>query len=343
MSIRVLIVDDSAVVRKIFTAELGRDPEIEVVGTAPDPYVARDKIVQLKPDVMTLDIEMPRMDGITFLRKLRHHYPLPVIIVSSLTPKGGDLALEAIEIGAVDVLCKPGAAYTVDDMSVDLIDKIKAAARVKTLPRARSNGTTPAPPSPPSLAMTHTTNKVVAIGASTGGTEALRRVLERLPANAPGTLVVQHMPEHFTRSFAERLDDLCALEVREATDGDSVTSGRVLVAPGNSHLLLRRSGALYMAQVKRGPLVCRHRPSVEVLFNSVAQCAGRNAVGIMLTGMGADGAKGMLKMKEAGATTIAQDEESCVVFGMPKEAIGIGAVDHVESLERIPARLLASV
>jgi len=344
MSIRVLIVDDSAVVRKIFSAELGRDPEIEVVGTAPDPYVARDKIAMLKPDVVTLDIEMPRMDGITFLRKLMHHYPLPVIIVSSLTPQGGDLALEAIEIGAVDVLCKPGAAYTVDDMSVDLIDKIKAASRVKVSPRKNGNGSVH-PQSAPvrSLAMTHATNKIVAIGASTGGTEALRKVLEQFPANAPGTLVVQHMPEHFTRSFAERLNDLCAVEVKEATDGESVVSGKVLIAPGNYHLMLRRSGALYMAQVKRGPLVCRHRPSVEVLFNSVAQCAGRNAVGIMLTGMGADGSKGMLKMKEAGATTIAQDEESCVVFGMPKEAINLGAVDYIENLERIPERLLASV
>jgi two-component system, chemotaxis family, protein-glutamate methylesterase/glutaminase len=344
MSIRVLIVDDSAVVRKIFSTELGRDVEIEVVGTAPDPYVARDKIIQLKPDVMTLDIEMPRMDGITFLRKLMHHYPLPVIIVSSLTPKGGDLALEAIEIGAVDVLCKPGAAYTVDDMSVDLIDKIKGAARVKMLPRSKANGNAhPGPAPTQSLALTHTTNKIVAIGASTGGTEALRRVLERFPANAPGTMVVQHMPEHFTRSFAERLNELCVVEVREATDGESVVPGVVLIAPGNYHLMLRRSGALYLAHVKRGPLVCRHRPSVEVLFNSVAQCAGRNAVGIMLTGMGADGSKGMLKMKEAGATTIAQDEESCVVFGMPKEAINLGAVDYIENIERIPERLLASV
>jgi two-component system, chemotaxis family, protein-glutamate methylesterase/glutaminase len=344
MSIRVLIVDDSAVVRKIFSTELGRDAEIEVVGTAPDPYVARDKIVQLKPDVMTLDIEMPRMDGITFLRKLMHHYPLPVIIVSSLTPRGGDLALEAIEIGAVDVLCKPGAAYTVDDMSVDLIEKIKGAARVKMLPGSKANGNAhPRPASTHSLALTHTTNKIVAIGASTGGTEALRRVLERFPANAPGTMVVQHMPEHFTRSFAERLNELCVVEVREATDGESVVPGVVLIAPGNYHLMLRRSGALYLAHVKRGPLVCRHRPSVEVLFNSVAQCAGRNAVGIMLTGMGADGSKGMLKMKEAGATTIAQDEESCVVFGMPKEAINLGAVDYIENIERIPERLLASV
>ena len=339
MSTRVLIVDDSAVVRRIFTDELSRDPGIEVVGTAPDPYVARDKIVQLRPDVVTLDVEMPRMDGITFLRKLMHYFPLPVIIVSSLTRQGGDLAMEALEAGAVDVMCKPGEAYTVGDMSMALIDKIKAAARVNV---QRRNGV--AKPTPkPQLAMTRTTNKVVAIGASTGGTEALRVVLEQFPPNAPGTVVVQHMPEHFTRSFADRLNGLCAVEVKEAEDGDSVTPGRVLIAPGNQHLLLRRSGALYCAQVKSGPLVCRHRPSVEVLFRSVAQYAGTNAVGAILTGMGKDGAEGMLKMKQAGAVTIAQDEKSCVVFGMPKEAIKCGGVDHVESLERISAKILSCV
>ena len=343
MSVRVLVVDDSAVVRKIFAEELGRDPEIEVVGTAPDPYVARDKIVRLRPDVVTLDIEMPRMDGITFLRKLMHHFPLPVVIISSLTSKGGDLALEAMESGAVDVMCKPGAAYTVGDMSVELIDKIKAAARVRVKsPNGDSGAVRPVSP-PLRLAMTRTTSKIVAIGASTGGTEALRKVLEQFPANAPGTLVVQHMPEHFTRSFADRLNQLCAVEVREATDGESVVAGKVLIAPGNYHLMLRRSGAIYQARVKRGPLVCRHRPSVEVLFNSVAQYAGRNAVGVMLTGMGADGAQGMLKMKEAGAATIAQNEESCVVFGMPKEAIKTGAVDHVEDLDKISERILTSI
>ena len=343
MSVRVLVVDDSAVVRKIFAEELGRDPEIEVVGTAPDPYVARDKIVRLRPDVVTLDIEMPRMDGLTFLRKLMHHFPLPVVIISSLTSKGGDLALEAMESGAVDVMCKPGAAYTVGDMSVELIDKIKAAARVRVKsPNGDSGAVRPVGP-PLRLAMTRTTSKIVAIGASTGGTEALRKVLEQFPANAPGTLVVQHMPEHFTRSFADRLNQLCAVEVREATDGESVVAGKVLIAPGNYHLMLRRSGAIYQARVKRGPLVCRHRPSVEVLFNSVAQYAGRNAVGVMLTGMGADGAQGMLKMKEAGAATIAQNEESCVVFGMPKEAIKTGAVDHVEDLDKISERILTSI
>jgi len=336
MGVRVLVVDDSAVVRKIFTEELSRDTEIEVVGTAPDPFVARDKIVGLKPDVLTLDVEMPRMDGITFLHKLMQHHPLPVIVVSSLTPKGGDLALEALDAGAVDVMCKPGAAYTVGDLSAQLIEKIKAAARARVTPRAAK----PVQASRPGLSLTRTTNKVVAIGASTGGTEALREVLEQFPPNAPGTVVVQHMPEHFTKSFADRLNQMCKVEVREAVDGDQVVPGRVLIAPGNKHMTLKRSGALYQVQVKQGPLVCRHRPSVEVLFRSVAQFAGKNAIGVMLTGMGADGAQGMLEMKKAGAVNIAQDEASCIVFGMPKEAIACGAVDKVISLRQIAKQVL---
>ncbi len=339
MGVRVLVVDDSAVVRKIFAQELARDPELEVVGTAPDPYVARDKIIRLRPDVITLDIEMPRMDGLTFLRKLMASFPLPVIVVSSLTPAGGDMALEAMDRGAVEVMCKPGAAYSVGDMSVELVDKIKAAARAG-VPRVRHTGRVPPVPAAP-LALIRTTNKIVAIGASTGGTEALRQVLTQFPNNAPGTLVVQHMPEHFTRSFAERLDQLCAVEVREATDGDTVTPGKVLIAPGNKHLMLRRSGAFYLARVQTGPLVCRHRPSVDVLFNSVARCAGRNAVGIILTGMGADGAVAMRRMRDAGAYNIAQDEATCVVFGMPREAIEQGAVHHVVPLEQIPEQLFA--
>lgn len=329
-----LVVDDSAMVRQIFGSELARDPEIEVVGTAPDPYVARDKIVTLKPDVVTLDIEMPRMDGVTFLRKLMRHYPLPVIIVSSLTAKGGDLAVEALEAGAVEVMCKPGAAYTVGDMSVELIDKIKAAARVDMSRRVAAKA--PASQSTSRLAMTRTTNKVLAIGASTGGTEALARVLSALPPNAPGVVVVQHMPEFFTRSFAERLNGICAIHVKEASDGDSVVPGKALIAPGNYHMLLRRSGAIYYVQVKSGPLVSRHRPSVDVLFKSVARYAGRNAIGVIMTGMGADGADGMKEMHDAGAETIAEDESSCVVFGMPKEAIARGGVDHVVPLDRIP-------
>ena len=341
MSVRVLVVDDSAVVRKVFTEELSRDPGIEVVGTAPDPYVARDKIVRLKPQVVTLDVEMPRMDGITFLRKLMLHHPLPVIVVSSLTQKGGVLALEALEAGAVEVMCKPGASYSVGDMSLDLIEKIKAASKVDLKRLHKHNGVPKVRPvAVEPMALSRTTNKIIAMGASTGGTEALRAVIERFPPNAPGTLVVQHMPEYFTRSFAERLNALSAVEVKEAEAGEAIVPGKVLIAPGNRHLLLQRSGALYLAQVKQGPLVCRHRPSVEVLFNSVARNAGRNAIGVMLTGMGADGAKGMVQMKEKGAQTIAQDEQSCVVFGMPKAAISLGAVDHVESLEKIAQRVL---
>ncbi len=338
MAIRVLIVDDSAVVRQILAEELSRDARIEVVGTAPDPFVARDKIVRLAPDVVTLDLEMPRMDGITFLRKLMKHWPLPVVIVSSLAPEGGELALQGLEAGAVDVICKPGAAYTVGDMSTELIDKIRAAARAK-LPRAgRTAGRRRA--TVRTAALARTTNMVVAIGASTGGTEALKRVLEAMPANGPGTIVVQHMPEHFTRSFAGHLNDICRMEVKEAEDGDSVTSGKVLIAPGNRHTMLRRSGATYFLRVKSGPLVCRHRPSVDVLFKSVARYAGRNAVGVIMTGMGDDGAKGLLEMKKGGARTIAQDEASCIVFGMPKEAIDLHAVDRVESLDRIPAVII---
>lgn len=335
---KVLIVDDSAIVRKIFSEELSRDPELLVVGTAPDPYVARDKIVRLKPDVITLDVEMPRMDGITFLRKLMHHYPLPVIVVSSLTEKGSQLALEALDIGAVEVLSKPGTAYTVGDMSVHLAHKIKAAALVDMKKRMIPKAAGPAPRSAP---LARTTNKMVAIGASTGGTEALREVLETYPADAPGTLIVQHMPEHFTKAFAERLNGLCAAQVKEAEDGEHLVPGKVLIAPGNQHLQLRRSGALYLAKVSTGPLVCRHRPSVEVLFNSVARYAGADAIGVMLTGMGADGADAMLNMKSAGASNIAQDETSCVVYGMPKEAVERNAVDHIEPLSSITRRILA--
>lgn len=336
--IRVLIVDDSAMVREVLSRELARDPQIEIVGTAPDPYVARDKIVQLKPDVITLDIEMPRMDGLTFLRKLMKHYPLPVIILSSLTAKGGELALEALNCGAVEVMSKPSVAYSVGDMSVELIDKIKAAARVNVARRVEALPSAPAQPG--RLAMTRTTNKVVAIGASTGGTEALYQFLTQMPANAPGIVIVQHMPEHFTRAFSDRLNQACAIEVKEAEDGDTVVPGRALIAPGNYHMLLRRSGAVYHVQVKTGPLVSRHRPSVDVLFKSVARFAGKNAVGVIMTGMGSDGAQGMKEMKDAGAVNVAQDESSCIVFGMPKEAIALGGVDHILHLDRIPRKVL---
>jgi two-component system chemotaxis response regulator CheB len=333
--VRVLVVDDSAVVREVFSRELARDPGIEVIGAVPDPYVARDQIVKLEPDVVTLDVEMPRMDGLTFLRKLMRYHPMPVIIISSLTPKGGALALEALDSGAVDVMCKPGSAYAVGDMSVELREKVKAAAHARLrLPVARAEGP------PARLSLAKTTHVVMAIGASTGGTKALETVLSAMPANAPGIVVVQHMPEHFTHSFAERLNRLCAMEVKEAEDGDTVAPGRALIAPGNKHLLLSRSGAVYKAAVKDGPLVSRHRPSVDVLFKSVARYAGANAVGAILTGMGADGAAGLKEMRDAGAETAAQDEASCVVFGMPKEAIKMGGAGHVVPLDAMARTLL---
>ena len=332
-NIRVLIVDDSAVVRKVFSEELSREKGIEIVGTAPDPYVARDKIVRLKPDVITLDIEMPRMDGLTFLKKLMKYYPLPVIIVSSLTQQGSKLALEALSIGAVDVISKPNASYSVGDMSIQLADKIRAVARVKVQIKRTDVDTDK--PVKLSRALVETTNKLFAIGASTGGTEALKTVLMKMPSNSPGILVVQHMPQNFTASFAERLNSLCEVRVKEAADGDSISNGNVLIAPGNYHMLLRRNGSRYYVQVKQGPLVHHQRPSVDVLFQSVAEYAGANALGIILTGMGADGADGLLKMRENGAFTIAQDEKSCVVFGMPKEAIKRGAVEKVVPLQDI--------
>lgn len=336
-NIRVLVVDDSAIVRKVFTEELSRERGIEVVGTAPDPYVARDKIVLLKPDVVTLDIEMPRMDGITFLKKLMKYYPLPVIIVSSLTSRGSQLALEALSSGALEVISKPSASYSVGDMSIQLADKIRAVAQVKVTARtgAEKKAGLQTGQKIGSHALAETTHKLIAIGASTGGTEALKAVLTRLPATTPGILIVQHMPAKFTTSFAQRLNDLCEITVKEAEDGDTVSKGLALIAPGNFHMLLKRSGARYYVAVKQGPLVHHQRPSADVLFQSVADYAGANALGIILTGMGADGAEGLLKMKTAGAKTIAQDEKSCVVFGMPKEAIKLGAVDKVVPLDDI--------
>lgn len=333
-NIKVLIVDDSAVVRKIFAQELSGMRGIEVVGTAPDPYVARDKIVKLKPDVVTLDIEMPRMDGLTFLKKLMQFYPIPVIIVSSLTKKGGIMAMEALSLGAVEVMSKPSAAYSVGDMSMQLADKIRAASCV-TVKAINPAGLTNPKEASTLKALTATTNKIIAIGASTGGTEALRAVLTKMPHNSPGIVIVQHMPALFTTSFAERLNSLCKITVREAKDGDTVSNGLALLAPGNFHMLLRRSGARYYVQVKTGPFVHHQRPAVDVLFQSVATYVGANAIGIILTGMGADGARGLLKMKEAGAKTIAQNKNTCVVFGMPNEAIKLGAADKVVDLESV--------
>ncbi len=338
MKIKVLIVDDSAIVRKVLQEELSRDPEIEVVGTAPDPFVARDKILELKPQVLLLDIEMPRMDGLTFLRKLMQHFPLPVIIVSSLTPRGGELALEAIEAGAVEVLCKPGVAYSVKDMSETLIAKIKGVAFANL--KARRPPVAQAAPIK-KTALTRTTDKLVAIGASTGGTQAIEAILRAFPSNAPGTVIVQHMPEHFTSAFARRLNDLCDIEVREGRTGDSVVPGVALIAPGNYHMLLRRSGARYYVEVKSGPLVHHQRPAVEVLFRSVAKYAGANAIGVLLTGMGADGAEGLLEMKTSGAFTLAQDQATSVVYGMPAEAARLGAAQEVLPLGKMAERILA--
>jgi two-component system chemotaxis response regulator CheB len=336
-TVKVLVVDDSAIVRKILSQELSRHSGIEIVGTAPDPFIARDKIVALHPDVLTLDVEMPRMDGITFLRKLMKHHPMPVIVLSSLTPQGGQTAMEALDAGAVDVMCKPGGSFSVGDVCTVLVEKIKAAsrARINRNPAAMHSA---APAQ--RLSMAETTNKIFAIGASTGGVQALTAVLSTLPSNAPGTVVVQHMPAHFTTSFAQRLNSECAVSVKEADDGDHVVPGRVLIAPGGLHMLLQRSGANYYVALRDGPQVCRQRPSVEVLFNSVAKFAGANAVGAILTGMGDDGATGLFNMRQAGAHTIAQDEQSCVVFGMPKEAIARGGAERIVSLGKVAETLI---
>ncbi len=335
-NVKVLIVDDSAIVRKILSRQLAQHHGIEVIGTAPDPYIARDKIVALAPDVLTLDVEMPRMDGITFLRKLMKHHPMPVIVLSSLTPKGGKTAMEALAAGAVEVMSKPGPAYSVGDACNALVEKIKAASRARIDKHTTAQNIS----APTRLHMVETTNRIFAIGASTGGVQALTRVLSALPANAPGTLVVQHMPAHFTTSFAERLNGDCAVNVSEAEDGDHVIPGRVLIAPGGLHMLLQRSGANYYVTVKDGPPVCRQKPSVEVLFNSVAKYAGANAVGAILTGMGNDGAGGLLNMRRSGAHTVAEDETSCVVFGMPKEAIDRNAAEKVVPLSEMAKTLI---
>lgn len=338
--IKVLIVDDSALVREVLSRTLKADPEIEVVGTAPDPFIARDMIVSLTPDVLTLDIEMPKMDGLTFLKKLMEFYPMPIIIVSSLTRQGGQMALEAMDAGAIDVMTKPGAAYSVGDLAVELTDKIKAAAKIKVVKKVP---TAYAKINDKKLSLSETTNKVIAIGASTGGVQALQEVLTKLPRTTPGIVIVQHMPEHFTKSFANRMNDICHMEVKEAEDGDRVTTGRVLLAPGNHHMTLSRSGAVYIVKITQGPLVSRHRPSVDVLFDSVASYAGKNAIGVILTGMGADGAEGIKKMKENGALTIAQDEKSCIVYGMPKVAFETGAIDHVVPLNQVAKKILELV
>ncbi|MBF0525698.1 MAG: chemotaxis response regulator protein-glutamate methylesterase [Deltaproteobacteria bacterium] len=343
--IKVIVVDDSAVVRKIFSEILSKTNDIEVVATAPDPYVARDKIVQLAPDVVTLDVEMPRMDGISFLKRLMRYYPLPVIIISSLTEKGGVLAMEALASGAVEVMSKPGSSYSVGEMGDQLVEKVRAAYLVRHRFKNPQNSLVVDRGKPLSIptALAKTTNKVVALGASTGGTEAIKNVLIRMPANSPGIAIVQHMPPKFTAAFADRLNGLCQMEVREAVDGDTLHPGLVLIAPGNFHMLLKRSGARYYVEVKTGPMVNHQRPAVDILFNSTSKYVGPNAVGVILTGMGADGAQGMLRMKQAGAKTIAQDEASCVVFGMPKEAIKIGGVDVIAPIDLIAGEIIKAL
>lgn len=338
--IKVLVVDDSAVARNILIQGLRQYEFIEVVGSAPDPYVARDKIIRLNPDVLTLDVEMPRMDGLTFLKKIMEYRPMPVIMVSSLTKSGCELTLSCLEAGAIDFITKPEIDVSdgIQKMISELAEKIKFAAKVKIRKRYVLESKAIIRPLP-SLAMIETTNKIVAIGASTGGTEAIKYVLERMPADAPGILIVQHMPEKFTKSFAERLNNMCQLEVREAKDGDSIIPGLALIAPGNYHMLLRRSGARYVVETMQDPPVNGHRPSVDILFESVARYAGGNAIGVILTGMGCDGARGLLTMKVNGARTVAQDEESSVVFGMPKEAIRIGAAERVSSLDQMPEEI----
>lgn len=349
--IRVLIVDDSASVRQALASIIDADPDLEVMATASDPFVAAERIAHEIPDVIILDVEMPRMDGITFLRKIMAQRPMPVVMCSTLAEEGSETLVQAMEAGAVDVITKPrvDTRQFLLESSVRVCDAVKGAARAKLRKlaagaralkvEAKLSADVIMPP-PAGRAMAKTAERVICIGASTGGTESLRQVLEALPADVPGIVVVQHMPEKFTEAFARRLNGLCEVEVKEAADGDPVLPGRVLIAPGNHHMLLQRSGARYHVAIKDGPLVSRHRPSVDVLFRSAAQYAGANAVGIIMTGMGDDGAKGLLEMKKAGAFTVAQDEETSIVFGMPKEAIALGAADKIAPLHAIPAEIL---
>jgi len=351
--VKVLVVDDSAVVRQTMTKILESDGGIEVVATAGDPIIADHKMSENPPDVMTLDLEMPRMDGLTYLRQVMATRPLPVVVCSSLTAENSQSALRALEYGAVEVITKPklGTREFLEESRVQICDIVKAAyaarlSRARVFPPGAEVSpklTADAVLSYPSRhLLLETTEKVVVVGASTGGTEALREFLEGMPADCPGIVIVQHMPEHFTSAFAKRLDGLCRITVKEAENNDTIVRGRALIAPGNLHTLLKRSGARYYVEVREGPLVSRHRPSVDVLFRSAARYAGRNAVGVIMTGMGDDGARGMKELKDEGAFTIAQDEESCVVFGMPKEAIKLGGVDRVLPLGAIVSEVLAA-
>ena len=356
--IKVLIVDDSALVRQTIASILESDPEIEIMGTAADPYYAAAKIAKEIPDVITLDIEMPKMDGLTFLRKIMTQHPIPVVVISSLTAHGTETGMKALEYGAVEIITKPqmDTKQFIEDSKIRICDVVKAAANARVRRRVvtKEHQTTMVvqpkysadvmiPAGPTQTSMIKTTDVVLAVGASTGGTEALRVFLEALPLDSPGIVIVQHMPEKFTKSFADRLNETCRITVKEAEDGDTVINGRALIAPGNFHMLLKRSGARYYVEVKEGPLVNRHRPSVDVLFRSTAKYAGANAIGVIMTGMVDDGARGLLEMKEAGAKTIAQDEKSCVVFGMPKEAIKLGAADKILPLDSIAAFVLRPI
>ncbi len=348
--IRVLVVDDSAVVRQTLESLLNSDPRIEVAATASDPFVAAEKIAREVPDVITLDVEMPRMDGITFLQKIMSQHPIPVVICSSLSTYGSQTGLKALECGAIEVIQKPsiGTKKFLEESKIRICDAVIAAsvaspkriaAPKKVEPKLSADAVI-ARPKDASRAMLETTEKVVVVGASTGGTEALKVFLEAFPKDSPGIVIVQHMPEKFTSAFAQRLDSTCSIDVKEAAGNDTVVRGRALIAPGNRHTLLKRSGARYFVEVKDGPLVSRHRPSVDVLFRSAARYAGNNAVGVIMTGMGDDGAQGLQEMKMAGACTIAQDEKTSVVFGMPQEAIKRDCVDAVLPLDRIAANVL---
>lgn len=359
--IRVLIVDDSASVRTTLSDIISADPELEVMATAADPYVAVERIRQEVPDVIFLDIELPRMDGITFLRKIMAQRPIPVVICSSLAQDGSDTFMQALEAGAVDVVAKPrvDTAQFLQESRMRICDAAKAAAHARMGGTARARMPAPevkveakltadaiVPPLSPArrdsiMARMPDTDPIIAIGASTGGTEALRTVLEALPANSPGIVIVQHMPEKFTAAFARRLDASCAVTVKEAEDGDVLLPGHVLIAPGNQHMLLVRNGPRYSVKIEEGPHVSRHRPSVDVLFRSTAQAVGRNALGMLLTGMGDDGARGLLEMRQMGSPTLAQDEASCVVFGMPKEAIQRGAASRVLPLDKMADEITA--
>ncbi len=338
--LKILVVDDSSVIRSLLTQILSSDPEIEVVGTAPDPYIARDKLVALKPDLMTLDIEMPKMDGITFLEKVMEFFPTRVVIISSLSQKGSALALRALELGAIDVIEKPSmdVARSIESARQEWLTRIKSAARAKLL--ARSSLPQPKPVARKSTALSRTTHQVVAIASSTGGTEALKAVIPQLPSDFPGIVIVQHMPPVFTRTYAEHLQKLCSCEVKEAEQGDKVLPGRVIIAPGNYHMEIERSGGYYLVKLHQGPLLHGVRPAADILMKSVAEHAGANSVGVVLTGMGKDGAQGLLEMKNAGSYNIAQDEESCVVYGMPKMAVQSGGIDRTVPLKDIASHLV---